>query len=289
MEGQKYTFNQIFDLESFNLGINDLAGEIDKLEKKLKDLQNIKGGKVTGGDYSKINKEISEQVKFKQQIQKLEDVGIGRPATYATIPKTLIARGYVILEKKKNIIATDLGIKVCDFLVAANFCFIDINFTAELEGKLDDIANGKLDKLTALTEFWERLKQDINNSKSVKKEINKTGHDCPKCGSPLVQKHSKFGDFISCSNYPECKGIYVINENNEPVEKVAKKKEYSTFPCPKCGSKMVKRKSKYGEFLGCEKYPTCKSILDTNGNEVKKSSGDGNKPFKKYKKYKKKK
>jgi len=218
-------------------------------------------------------------------IKELEKVGVGRPATYATIPKTLINRGYIEIGKKKRILATDLGIKVCDFLIAADFCFIDIKFTAGLEDKLDDIANGKLDKVKALTDFWQRLKKDIENSKAVKKDINKTEYKCPKCGSYLAKKHSKFGDFISCSNYPECKGIYTINEDNEPVEKIAKKKEYSDIPCPKCGSKMVKRKSKFGEFLGCEKYPKCKSILDMHGNEVKKSSSK--KSFKKYKKKKK--
>jgi len=217
-------------------------------------------------------------------IKELERVGIGRPATYASIPKTLINRGYIVIGKQKTLNATDLGIKVCDFLIAADFCFIDIKFTAELEDKLDDISCGKLKKTTVLNEFWTRLKKDIENSKAVKKDINTTEYKCPKCGSYLAKKHSKFGDFISCSNYPECKGIYVINENNEPVEKVAKKKEYSDIPCPKCGFKMVKRKSKFGEFLGCEKYPKCKTILDMQGNEVQKSTNK--KPFKKYKKKK---
>lgn len=217
-------------------------------------------------------------------IKELKKSGIGRPSTYASIPDTLSKRKYITVSgKKKSITTTELGLKVCEFLVKSNFCFIDLNFTASMEDTLDDISNGKVNKVQALTNFWNRLKQDIDKAKKVKKEESKTDYDCPLCKEgKLVKKHSKWGAFYGCSQYKEgCKYTAQVGKHGEPIEKEKSKKEYGDKPCPLCESKMVKRKSKYGVFFGCEKYPSCHGMRDVSGEEIKSKK-------KKYKKYKKK-
>ena len=222
--------------------------------------------------------------------KKCEKEQISRPATFASFVKTLQSRGY-ITKKGKAFQATELGIAVTDFLVNSNMCFVDIAFTANMEQLLDDVAANQKQKTQVLTDFWCRLKDDIANAQKVKAAAQVTEHICPKCGGHLLQKHSKWGSFYSCQNYkapkknkagekvsPEGSCAYTakIGEHGEPIEKVAVKKEYAAFPCNKCGSQMVKRTSKYGEFFGCEKYPACKSTADMDGN-FKESKGGGKK------------
>lgn len=199
-------------------------------------------------------------------IKILEDSGIGRPSTYASIPKTLSERGYI--ENNKNIKVTDLGIRVTDFVVDSNFCFAEIKFTSELEDKLDDISSRKTTKLKVLTEFWARLKQDIENAKLLKKEKTKTDFDCPKCDGKLCHKYSRFGPFFSCEKYPECKYKASVGENGEPVEKKPVEKEYSEIACPKCNKRLIVRKGRKGDFLGCEGFPSCSGIYDLEGKKI---------------------
>lgn len=223
-------------------------------------------------------------------IKALEDAGIGRPSTYASIPKTLQARKYI--ENKKSITTTDLGLKVNDFLVSVNFCFSDISFTSKMEEKLDEIANKSTTKLEVLQEFWERLRGDIDNAKKITKDSSTTEHDCPKCKeskreAKLVLKHSRYGSFLSCQNYNDkenkCDYKADVGKNGEPVEKVVKEKVYSDIPCPKCESRLVVRQSRKGDMLGCEKFPSCQGLYDTDGNEIvfKKSKFKSKKKSKK--------
>ena len=203
-----------------------------------------------------------------------EKLQIGRPSTYAQCIQTLIDRRYVQLNKK-SLHATDLGIGVIDFLKTSDFCFVDIDFTAQMEGMLDDIANGDKDKTEVLTEFWSRLKADIENGNKVRLEQQKTDHKCPKCDGTLLKKHSTYGPFYACENYKAkdddaCKYIAQVGDEGQPIEKVRKEKEYADFPCKNCSNKMVKRKSQYGEFYGCEKYPKCKTIANMDGEFVEK-------------------
>lgn len=217
-------------------------------------------------------------------IKRIEQLGIGRPSTYKTIFQTLENRKY-IEEKSKSIHVTELGMRVSKFLVGSDFCFVDLQFTSSMEENLDKIASKESDKKNVLSEFWNRLKSDIDNAKDVKKKLNETNYKCEKCGANLVQKHSKFGPFFGCSKYPECKQIYKVGDDGKPVEGEKKKDTiYSDkFDCPKCGAKMAVRKSKYGEFLGCSKYPKCSTMLTMDGEEIKAKK----KTFKKFKKYKK--
>lgn len=225
--------------------------------------------------------------------KKCEDEQIARPATFGSFVEILKNRGY-ITKKGKQISATDLGIKVIDFLKEADVCFVDIKFTAEMEALLDEIQCATKGRSEVLSEFWKRLKEDIERGKQVKDKSQLTDFDCPKCGGKLLSKHSKFGPFFSCQNYKAPKTVdgkkvlqegscdYTANvgDDGKPKDKEPPKpKEYADFSCNKCGGKMVKRKSKYGEFAGCQNYPKCKSIADLDGNfkDPKKKGKKGKK------------
>jgi len=206
--------------------------------------------------------------------KKLEEMGIGRPSTYASIPKTLVGRGYI--ESGKSITVTDLGLKVTDFLIKAEFCFVDLSFTSAMEEKLDLIASQKVTRTDVLKEFWEQLKKDLEKAKSVH-EQTRSKYPCEQCKAngregSLVLRHSRYGSFFSCTNYKDkdnpCVCKMDVGKNGEPIEKVQKEKKYSDIPCPKCGARLVERPTRKGSCLGCEKYPKCQGLYDLEGNEI---------------------
>ena len=208
-------------------------------------------------------------------VKELEKRGIGRPSTFASIPATLLARKYI--EKKKNTLyATEMGIRVSDFLVETDFCFVNLSFTSDLETKLDEIAQEEADKVEVLTEFWERLSGDLSRAKSIKEDKAKTDYPCPRCGEGfLVKKFSKYGPFYSCSNRSnkenKCDYKCQIGENGEPYEKPKVELEESEFVCPNCGEALLKRTSKKGwEYLGCKNWnqsEDCKGFYDKDSGE----------------------
>ena len=210
----------------------------------------------------------------------LDKTGIGRPSTFQNITDTLLSRKY-IEEKGKAFVCTGLGMAVIDFLKSANFCFIDLNFTAAMETDLDQIANKQAQKEKVLDQFYKRLLQDIDAGKKVKGVAQASGHKCPKCGKDLLKKHSRFGAFYACEDKEACGVITNIAEDGTPLEK--KPKEYHSDPCHLCGSKLIKRQSKYGVFFGCSSYPKCKGMRQEDGTPIqpKKDSG-GKKKWKKF-------
>jgi len=220
-------------------------------------------------------------------VKELEKRGIGRPSTYAGIIKLLVGRKYI--EKiKKSIHVTDMGIRVSDFLVESDFCFINLDFTADLETKLDEIASQDTNKLNVLNHFWERLKEDIETAKGVKEEKSISDFKCPKCHGNLLIKHSQYGSFFACQNYKnkdkKCDYKADINkETGEPFEKEKYEAEYSDYLCPNCDLPLVVRKNrKGGDLLGCRNWRSkeCTGFYNAEtGEEI---------VFKK-KKYKKKK
>jgi DNA topoisomerase-1 len=231
------------------------------------------GDVVSISKLEKIRKETKPPARYSESsiVKKLEETGIGRPATFASIIETLKARDYITVENKA-ITTTALGLCVLDFLIKVDFCFIDLGFTAVMEEKLDEISNQRLEKLPTLAEFWDRLKEDLGRCEQTRQENSKTEYTCPKCDKELVRKHSRWGPFYGCSNYPECKYTAQLGKDGEPVEKVKKEKKeviLSEYDCPKCKkAKMVKREGKFGVFYGCSSYSKtkCKGILDKDGN-----------------------
>jgi DNA topoisomerase-1 len=194
-------------------------------------------------------------------IRELEEKGIGRPSTYATILSTIKGKGYVQLEKGK-FSPTELGFLVNDLLVVNFPDIFDIEFTAQMEENLDEIEEGKKDWIDTLKEFYTPFQKDLEMAKvsmrDVKREQLPTDTVCERCGSKMVKRWGKRGYFLACSSYPKCRYTREVDGNGEnQVETEAR--------CEKCGNPMVIKNGKFGRFLACSNYPTCKSTrsLDT--------------------------
>ncbi len=183
-------------------------------------------------------------------IKAMEELGIGRPSTYASTISTLTQRGYVkIIEKKLN--PTEVGITTTDKLQEFFSDLINVKYTAKMEEDLDKVAEGKKVWYKILESFYKEFEPEVENAfdKMEKKEDEETGEVCPNCGKPMVIKNGRYGKFEACSGYPECKYI-------KPKEKAPK---VEVCDCPKCGGKIVERKTKRGKvFYGCGNFPKCK-------------------------------
>ncbi|MEK6553115.1 MAG: type I DNA topoisomerase [Bacteroidota bacterium] len=180
-------------------------------------------------------------------IKELESNGIGRPSTYAMIMGTIIDRKYVEQQDRK-LIPTELGRKVNTILVKNFGNIFNVNFTAQMEGELDLIADGEIGYLKVLNDFYEPFSKTLAEVESNLEKIK-----CDKCGSDMEIKMGRFGKFLACTNYPECKNIKSLKDfspNGGSPEETGE-------ICPKCGSKTVFREGKFGRFIGCEKYPDC--------------------------------
>ncbi len=185
-------------------------------------------------------------------IKTLEKLGIGRPSTYAPTISTIQIRGYVEKNENKQFIPTNVGLAVNDFLISNFPDTFDYQFTAGMENELDDIANGKLEWVKAIKDFWKPFDKKLvdveKNSKRVKIAVEKLGLKCPECKKgELVVRTGRFGKFISCSRFPDCK--YTAKY----LEKIGVK-------CPECkeGDVIIKKTSKGRKFFGCSRYPDCK-------------------------------
>ncbi len=182
-------------------------------------------------------------------IKEMEELGIGRPSTYAKTMETIVERGYVRIEDKK-FIPTEIGIEITDKLQEFFSNLINVKYTAKMESDLDKVAEGKLIWNNLLKEFYKQFEPMLNNAfeKMEKKSAEETGELCPNCNSPLVIRNGKFGKFTACSNYPTCK--YIKKEEKEVV-KICK--------CKECGGTIIEKRTKKGKiFYGCDNYPKCK-------------------------------
>lgn len=183
-------------------------------------------------------------------IKAMEELGIGRPSTYASTITTLTQRGYVTLAQK-TLNPTEIGITTTDKLQEFFSDLINVEYTAKMEEDLDKIAEGKKVWYKLLESFYKDFEPEVENAfdKMEKKEDEQTGEVCPNCGRPMVIKNGRYGKFEACSGYPECKYI-------KPKEKQEAKE---VCDCPKCGGKIVERKTKRGKiFYGCGNFPKCK-------------------------------
>jgi DNA topoisomerase I len=204
-------------------------------------------------------------------VRELEEKGIGRPSTYATILSTIQDREYVKLEKGK-FFPTELGTLVTELLVKNFPRILDPAFTASMETQLDMIEQGQRKRYDALTDFYvpfaEELKKATTGMRNVKREETPTDVTCEKCGSPMVIKWGRNGNFIACSNYPDCKNTQNFTRTEDgqiaPVEPETMETEHI---CDKCGLKMVIKRGKFGPFLGCSGYPACKNIVNVKKDE----------------------
>ena len=201
-------------------------------------------------------------------VKLMEEVGIGRPSTYASTISTLKKRKYV--DEEKGILnVTDQGKKTAHVLIKYFPNIVDAKYTADMETKLDTISEGDSSSLDILSKFYDEFMTQFNKVQKVMyvDEPIPTGEKCPKCGAPLVYKEGKNGQFIGCSNYPSCK--YVQKEKKDVI--------YTGENCPECGKPLVERKDAKGKvFIACSGYPHCKYIvkeekpMDTPAEYVKK-------------------
>ncbi|MCX7983033.1 MAG: type I DNA topoisomerase [Syntrophales bacterium] len=233
--------------------------------------------KVKKGDILRLI-EIKKEQKFTQPpprfteaslVKELEEKGIGRPSTYATIISTIQERKYVRLEDKK-FHPTELGMIVNDLLVKNFPKIIDVEFTATMETKLDNIEQGIATRLETLREFYQEFSQELKKAEDEMDDVKGEGipsdRVCDKCGQPMVIKLGRNGRFLACTAYPKCKNTANLEENQVPSPPVTDK------TCEKCGRPMVIKRGRYGTFLACTGYPECKTTkkMVNEGIEQKK-------------------
>lgn len=190
-------------------------------------------------------------------VKSLEEEGIGRPSTYATIISTLLDRGYVERDERKRLFPQDVAYAVNDMLVKHFPNIVDVAFTARLEHSLDKIAEGEMNWQPLLEAFYGPFHTNlVQKEKELTKEAfeEASGEVCEKCGKPMLVKRGRYGKFLACSGYPECKNTKPMKGEEPPPP------EPTDEVCEKCGAPMVKKVGRFGPFLSCSRYPDCKNI-----------------------------
>ncbi|MBI4365636.1 MAG: type I DNA topoisomerase [Deltaproteobacteria bacterium] len=193
-------------------------------------------------------------------VKELEEQGIGRPSTYAAILSTLQEKEYARKENAR-FTPTQLGEIVNDLLVGSFPDIIDVKFTAQMEEELDEVEEGKRKWIAALRDFYRPFARTLEKAKihmrDVKRQEIPTDHVCEKCGSPMVIKWGRHGEFLACSAYPECKSTKEFRRENDRIVPIAQ--ETTDEVCPACGAPMLVKRGRFGRFLACSKYPECKT------------------------------
>jgi len=197
-------------------------------------------------------------------VKTLEEYGIGRPSTYASIIEILRTRKYVKMESRK-FFPEDLGLTVSDLLVNHFPKYVDYQFTAQMEEELDGIARGEISWKPVVRDFWKPFITliDTKDSELKKSDIisEETEEECPQCGKHLIIKLGRYGKFYGCKGYPECRFIRSINNVGEEE---GDKSDAVKESCEKCGKAMVIKDGRYGKFLACSGYPQCKTVRSLN-------------------------
>lgn len=253
----------IFDNNNYQFKTTGQIITFDGYLKVYKDYEDTKENIIPPFDTYKSNIVVSNKIIKEQHftqpparyteaklVKAMEELGIGRPSTYATIMSNIKDRGYVnIIEKK--FVPTEIGIEVTDKLQEFFSSIINVEYTALMEEDLDKIADGNIIWYNTVDEFYKKFEPLLEEAfKSMEKEApQETGENCPECGNPLVIRKGRYGKFTACSNYPECK--YIKQEKQEEKE---------ICDCPNCDGKIIEKKSRKGKvFYGCNNYPKCKT------------------------------
>ena len=191
-------------------------------------------------------------------VKTMEEKGIGRPSTYATIISKLMQK--YVKKEGKYMVPTPIAYDVVDMLVNCFKDVMDVGFTADMETKLDDIEDGGVDWRAVIGDFYPGFEKNLRAASTYGDKL--TEEVCGKCGHFMLRRIGKFGKYLACSNYPECQNI--ISESAEEV---------SAVRCPKCGENMVVKSGKFGKFLACPSYPDCKSTMSMPSDEAPKLAG----------------
>lgn len=247
LDNNDYKFKvtgQVLLFDGYLKVYKDYEDNEDKILPSLLEKQSLVSNNI---EYTKHTTKPPSRYTESKLIKEMEDLGIGRPSTYAKTIDTLIERAYVkVIDKKFH--PTEIGIETTDKLQEYFKDIINVKYTKEMEDDLDKIADGDVISYELLDKFYHEFepKVEVAFDKMEKKAPEETGEMCPNCGSPLVVKQSRYGKFIACSNYPECK--YIKNNNEVNI----------IMDCPKCDGKVVEKRTKKGKiFYGCNNYPKC--------------------------------
>lgn len=255
LENNGYTFKATGSVLKFDGYLKVYSEYEDSEDVILPDFKNYKSDVITADKIDKIQHFTKPAPRYTESslIKEMESLGIGRPSTYATIVGTIKDRGYVILKDKK-FEPTEIGEETTDKLQEFFSDIVNVEYTANMEQDLDEIADAKKDNIKVLHEFYDEFEPLVEKAfkEMEKKAPVSTGETCPECGGDLVIRKGKYGEFVACSNYPTCK--YIKKEKKEVTE---------VCKCPKCDKGMiVERKTKKGKiFYGCNNYPKCNYAL----------------------------
>lgn len=250
LENNGYIFTASGSVKIFDGYLKVYNPYEDSEDVKLPDFSNYKTNIIVANEILKEQHFTKPLPRFTEAslIKEMENLGIGRPSTYAKTMETLKLRNYVnIIEKK--FFPTEIGFDTNDKLQEFFSNIINVEYTAKMENDLDLIAESKCIGTDLLKQFYNEFEPLVEDafSKMEKKEAEETGEECPECGHPLVKRNGRYGEFIACSNYPNCK--YIKKE-----EKIVE-----IMDCPKCGGKIIEKKTRKGKiFYGCSNYPKCK-------------------------------
>ena len=250
LENNGYEFKATGSVLQFDGYLKVYSRFEDQKDVVLPDFATYKSGVVIADKILKEQHFTKPEPRYTEGslIKEMESLGIGRPSTYAPIIQTLKDRAYVTMEEKK-FVPTEIGIETTDKLQEFFSNIVNVEYTANMESELDEIAEGKLNNIHVLKDFYNTFEPMVEDAfkNMEKKEAEEVGEDCPECGSPLVKRRGKYGEFVACSNYPSCK--YIKKEPKTVVE---------IMPCPKCDGKIIEKKTKRGKiFYGCNNYPKC--------------------------------
>ena len=250
-------------------GFYKVYGELDK-DKILPNLK--KGDEMSLQSIKSMQNFTEPPARYSEAglVKKLESLGIGRPSTYAPTISLLTSRDYVRIEKKQ-LIPNEIAFSMIGVLEEHFSNIVDSEFTSHLEEKLDEIALDKADWQKVLSDFYYPFMEKISAGKTGIKSLKTAtpiGEKCPECGSELVLRKGRYGEFIACSNFPKCKYSRNVAKDNEKsaetgtatAAKPKRELKKLDVPCPKCGGEIVERFSRRGKFYGCANYPKCDFI-----------------------------
>lgn len=242
------TFGRTVKFKGYTAVYDDYRANEEDENEKIKVIPEVeKGEELTLINLKKEQKFTKPPVRFTDAslIRVMEEKGIGRPSTYATIISVLSKRKYTTKEGK-NIVPTEVAFQITDMLVKYFPDIMDVSFTANMEDRLDDVENGGEDWRDIVKEFYPSFAERLAKATTDGDEV--TDILCEKCGAPMIRKNGRYGKFLACSKYPECTNIKSENE------------EVSDVKCEKCGSLMVYKTGKFGKFLACPNYPECSFV-----------------------------
>ena len=254
VDNSGYIFKAIGKTVVFK-GFTAVYDDFKKEEEDGEEIKNLPN--LTEGEVLRLAKIEHEQkftkppVRFTDAslVKIMEDKGIGRPSTYASIISVLSKRKYTTKEGR-FLVPTSVAFRITDMLIKYFPDIMDVGFTAAMEDKLDDIENGGKDWRKLIGDFYPEFANQL--AKAAKDGDEETEFVCEKCGAPMVRKNGRFGKYLACSNYPDCSNIR--SENIEESDEI----------CDKCGSKMIYKTGKFGKFLACPNYPECTNVKAIN-------------------------